>query len=111
MKSQLDDSLLPGEDPVHIQEGDVELWISVYEELLAGSVHILQSMRGSGSEPIEQHIRRLEDGLAFWKRQRRPAPVVARTAGLALATWVELRKPSVAPGATAAARTPAGVNG
>ena len=41
MKSQLDDSLLPGEDPVHIQEGDVELWISVYEELLAGSVHLL----------------------------------------------------------------------
>ena len=26
-----DDALLPGEDPVNIQNGDVEHWISVYQ--------------------------------------------------------------------------------
>ncbi|MDQ6918754.1 MAG: hypothetical protein M3Z98_05275 [Candidatus Dormibacteraeota bacterium] len=111
MKPQLDDSLLPGEDPVHIQEGDVELWISVYEELLAGSLHILQGMRGGGSQPIEQHIRRLEDGLAFWTRQRRPAAVVDPASVLALANWVDLRMPGVAHGTAATAKTPAGVTG
>ena len=64
----LDDTLLPGEDPVHIQDGDVEHWVSVYEELLAGNRRVLREM-GGVSEPLERHIRQLEIGLAFWTRQ------------------------------------------
>jgi hypothetical protein len=98
---QLDDSLLPGEDPVHIQGGDVEHWIAVYEELLAGNCRILEEMRSQGSsQAIELHVRRLEIGLAFWTRQRNrkeglasPSPGPNPAAVLAMAAWVDLRMP------------------
>lgn len=55
---------------MHIQGGDVEHWIAVYEELLAGNCRILEEMRSHGSSrAIELHIERLEIGLAFWTRQ------------------------------------------
>jgi hypothetical protein len=70
MRPQLDDLLLPGEDPVRIQDGDVAMWVSVYEELLVGHRRILEEMRSNGSSrQIELHIQRLELGLAFWTRQ------------------------------------------
>jgi len=64
----LDDSLLPGEDPVHIRDGDVEHWVSVYEELLAGNRRILREI-GGVSLPLQHHMAQLEIGLAFWTRQ------------------------------------------
>ena len=64
----LDTSLLPGEDPVHIRDGDVEHWVSVYEELLAGNRRILREI-GGVSLPLQHHIAQLEIGLAFWTRQ------------------------------------------
>jgi hypothetical protein len=79
VRLQLDESLLPGEDPVHLQQGDSELWISVYDELLAGNRRILEEMRSHGSSPaIELHIQRLEVALAFWTRQRAPSVNVGR---------------------------------
>ena len=103
---QLDDSLLPGEDPVHIQGGDVEHWIAVYEELLAGNCRILEEMRSHGSSrAIELHIQRLEIGLAFWTRQLQrkgglelPTPGSNPTAVLAVAAWADLRTPEGARG-------------
>jgi hypothetical protein len=102
----LDDSLLPGEDPVHIQGGDIEHWIAVYEELLAGNCRILEEMRSHGSsQAIELHIRRLETGLAFWTRQRHRreglrslSPIPDPAAVLAVAAWTELRTPEGARG-------------
>jgi hypothetical protein len=93
---QLDDSLMPGEDPVHIRDGDVEHWISVYEELLAGNRRIFKDL---DSPAIEIHIRELEAGLAFWTRQLKQGetPAASASAVLALAEWVELRTPAVRP--------------
>lgn len=93
---QLDDSLMPGEDPVHIRDGDVEHWISVYEELLAGNRRILRDL---DSPAIEIHIRELEVGLAFWSRQqnRSEKSPASASAVLALAEWVDLRTPAVRP--------------
>ena len=74
MRPQFDDLLLPGGDPVHVQEGDVAMWIAVYEELLAGHCLILEELRSNGgSEQIELRIQRLELGLAFWRRQLQPS--------------------------------------
>jgi chromosome condensin MukBEF ATPase and DNA-binding subunit MukB len=93
---QLDSSLMPGEDPAHIKEGDVEHWVAVYEELLAGNRRILQDL---DSPAIEVHIRELEVGLAFWTRQlnRRESRSASASAVLALAAWADLRNPAVRP--------------
>ena len=72
---ELDDTLLPGEDPVRIQEGDIEHWVSVYDELLAGNRRILREMSGGGTEPLRRHIQQLEIGLDFWTRRKRQAEV------------------------------------
>ena len=72
---ELDDTLLPGEDPVRIQDGDVEHWVSVYEELLAGNRRILREMSGGGTEPLRRHIEQLEIGLDFWTKRKRQAEV------------------------------------
>jgi hypothetical protein len=70
-----DDALLPGEDPVNIQNGDVEHWISVYQELLTGNRRLLQQMQNQvdarmDAEPLGGHIQRLEARLAFWEGRR-----------------------------------------
>jgi hypothetical protein len=93
---QLDSSLMPGEDPAHIKEGDVEHWVAVYEELLAGNRRILRDLN---SPAIEIHIQELEVGLAFWTRQlkRSETPPASASAVLALAEWVDLRTPAVRP--------------
>jgi hypothetical protein len=70
-----DDVLLPGEDPASIHNGDVEHWISVYQELLNGSQNPLSQMRSHGggemeAQSLERHIQRLEARLAFWTGRR-----------------------------------------
>jgi hypothetical protein len=67
-----DDALLPGEDPVNIQSGDVEHWISVYQELLTGNRRLLEQVQNHAdalmdAEPLGRHIQRLEARLAFWE--------------------------------------------
>ena len=53
---------------MHIQDGDVEHWVLVYSELLAGNRRILREISGV-SLPLQRHIAQLEIGLAFWTRQ------------------------------------------
>ena len=70
-----DDALLPGEDPVNIQGGDVEHWISVYQELLTGNRRLLEQMQNHAdalmdAEPLGRHIKRLAARLAFWEERR-----------------------------------------
>jgi hypothetical protein len=68
----MEDFLLPEEvAPNH--DGDVEEWVSVYEELLGGNRRLLREVRSHGgdemeaeAEPIERNIQRLEARLAFW---------------------------------------------
>jgi hypothetical protein len=72
---ELDETLLPGEDPVRIQDGDVEHWVSVYDELLVGNRRILREMGDAGNEPLRRHVEQLEIGLDFWTRQRRRVEV------------------------------------
>ena len=58
------DPLLPGEVPgTHYQE-DVEHWIEVYTEMLAGIRRI------APDEGLDGHVQRLQDRLAFWRERR-----------------------------------------
>jgi hypothetical protein len=66
----VEDFLLPEEvAPNH--DGNVEEWVSVYEELLSGNRRLLREVRSHGgdemeAEPIERNIQRLEARHAFW---------------------------------------------
>ena len=66
----LDLELLPGEDPAASDREDIELWLSVYQEL-AGFCDELLS-RGSTQDNLPTLVadrRRLRRRLAFWRRR------------------------------------------
>jgi hypothetical protein len=66
--------LLTGEAPDTVHPDDVEHWIAVYSELLAGTGHLRSSP--ASDRRIDEEHERLRQRLAFWLRRRdelRPA--------------------------------------
>ena len=62
--------LLAGEEPATEQVEDVDHWIAVYEELVAGARRLLSI----ASEPdirMAAELRRLQGRLAYWQLRRR----------------------------------------
>lgn len=61
--------LLVGEDPSTVQPGDIDLWVSVYSELLQTVTRFLQEPRLSGGDVIRlgTHEQRLSERLSYWQ--------------------------------------------
>jgi hypothetical protein len=78
-----DPALLAGEDPETEHPEDVEHWIGVYTELLAGA----RRLRGIATEDdlrLDVELGRLRNRLAFWIERRadlRSAPSGGGVAG------------------------------
>jgi hypothetical protein len=65
----LQDSLLPGENPAAANREDVEHWLSVYEELARFCEQLLSEAAPNGNIALVAQRRRLRRRLGFWRRR------------------------------------------
>lgn len=61
--------LLAGEEPATEQVEDVDHWIAVYEELVAGARRLL-AIAPEPDVRIAAELRRLQERLAYWRVRR-----------------------------------------